>query len=143
MSVGYLYRFVFLSLIHHKLYLINQFHNINNCNFTCQRFFFRHANNVCSKLPYFVFIFILKSYIFVHIFQSGGDFSAFWTTLPRAIVMSTGEFEYSSISEELSSNAVLATSTILIFLVFLFLIFLVLMNVMTGLAVTDAKVLRI
>uniref|UniRef100_A0A2P2I232 Transient receptor potential cation channel protein painless-like n=2 Tax=Hirondellea gigas TaxID=1518452 RepID=A0A2P2I232_9CRUS len=71
--------------------------------------------------------------------RSDGDFSAFWTTLPRAIVMSTGEFEYSEISSELSSNPIFATSTVLIFLVFLFLIFLVLMNVMTGLAVTDAK----
>lgn len=75
-------------------------------------------------------------------FQKGSDFTdftGFWTTLPRAIVMATGEFEYSSISEELSASAVFATSTVLIFLVFLFLIFLVLMNVMTGLAVTDAK----
>ncbi|KAF2351031.1 hypothetical protein FHG87_018214 [Trinorchestia longiramus] len=54
--------------------------------------------------------------------------------------MSTGEFEYSNISEDLSNiGAVYATSAVLIFLVFLFLIFLVLMNVMTGLAVTDAK----
>ena len=55
--------------------------------------------------------------------------------------MATGEFEYSSYSEEFSTaNVVYATSTVLIFLVFLFLIFLVMMNVMTGLAVTDAKV---
>jgi hypothetical protein len=73
--------------------------------------------------------------------QQSGDFADFWTTLPRAIVMSTGEFEYSSISEELTkAGTIYATSTVLIFLVFLFLIFLVLMNVMTGLAVTDAKV---
>jgi len=55
--------------------------------------------------------------------------------------MATGEFEYSSYSEEFSHlSTIYVFSTVLIFMVFLFLIFLVLMNVMTGLAVTDAKV---
>lgn len=66
------------------------------------------------------------------------DFNNFWTTLPKAIVMSTGEFEYSDLSERFPKT-MLMTSAVLVFLVFLFLIFLVLMNVMNGLAVTDTQ----
>ncbi|XP_042215207.1 uncharacterized protein LOC121861485 isoform X2 [Homarus americanus] len=67
------------------------------------------------------------------------DFSNFWSTLPKAIVMATGEFEYSDLSEQFSRKLLFFTSAILIFLLFLFLIFLVLMNVMNGLAVTDTQ----
>lgn len=66
------------------------------------------------------------------------DFRNFWTTLPKAIVMSTGEFEYSDLSGRFPKT-MLMTSAVLVFLVFLFLIFLVLMNVMNGLAVTDTQ----
>ncbi|KAG0718623.1 Transient receptor potential channel pyrexia [Chionoecetes opilio] len=67
-----------------------------------------------------------------------GDFSNFWTTLPKAIVMSTGEFEYSDLRDGFPKSLWM-TSAVLVFLVFLFLIFLVLMNVMNGLAVTDTQ----
>ncbi|KAL7637370.1 UNVERIFIED_CONTAM: hypothetical protein RMT77_012098 [Armadillidium vulgare] len=68
------------------------------------------------------------------------QFGNFWSTLPRAIVMATGEFEYSDLSSNFNHSSVLyATSAVLVFLLFLFLIFLVLMNVMNGLAVTDTQ----
>ncbi|XP_071542183.1 transient receptor potential cation channel subfamily A member 1-like isoform X3 [Panulirus ornatus] len=74
---------------------------------------------------------------------SGGnestDFRDFWSTLPKAIVMATGEFEYSDLSEHFSRKMQFLTSAVLVFLLFLFLIFLVLMNVMNGLAVTDTQ----
>nr|XP_045591985.1 transient receptor potential channel pyrexia-like isoform X2 [Procambarus clarkii] len=67
------------------------------------------------------------------------DFRDFWSTLPKAIVMATGEFEYSDLSQHFSRRIVFFTSALLVFLLFLFLIFLVLMNVMNGLAVTDTQ----
>lgn len=67
------------------------------------------------------------------------DFSDFWSTLPKAIVMATGEFEYSDLSQHFSRRLIFLTSALLVFLLFLFLIFLVLMNVMNGLAVTDTQ----
>ncbi|XP_064122020.1 uncharacterized protein LOC135226418 isoform X2 [Macrobrachium nipponense] len=67
------------------------------------------------------------------------EFSDFWTTLPKAIVMATGEFEYSDLNEHFSRQILFLTSALLVFLLFLFLIFLVLMNVMNGLAVTDTQ----
>ncbi|KAK3887974.1 hypothetical protein Pcinc_007934 [Petrolisthes cinctipes] len=57
----------------------------------------------------------------------------------EAIVMSTGEFEYSSLKEHFSNNSLALASTVLMFLIFLFLIFLVLMNVMNALAITDTQ----
>lgn len=67
------------------------------------------------------------------------DFSEFWSTLPKAIVMATGEFEYSDLNDHFSRKIIFLASALLIFLLFLFLIFLVLMNVMNGLAVTDTQ----
>ncbi|XP_042227245.1 transient receptor potential channel pyrexia-like [Homarus americanus] len=67
------------------------------------------------------------------------DFSNFWSTLPKVIVMATGEFEYSDQREQFSRKFLFFTSAILLFLLFLFLIFLVLMNVMIGLAVTETQ----
>ncbi|XP_068240435.1 transient receptor potential channel pyrexia-like isoform X2 [Palaemon carinicauda] len=71
--------------------------------------------------------------------EENTEFSDFWTTLPKAIVMATGEFEYSDLNEHFSQKMLLLTSALLVFLLFLFLIFLVLMNVMNGLAVTDTQ----
>ncbi|KAK3875628.1 hypothetical protein Pcinc_019516 [Petrolisthes cinctipes] len=67
------------------------------------------------------------------------EFQDFGSTLPKAIVMSTGEFEYSSLKEHFSNNSLALASTVLMFLIFLFLIFLVLMNVMNALAITDTQ----
>ncbi|KAK8732563.1 hypothetical protein OTU49_006822 [Cherax quadricarinatus] len=67
------------------------------------------------------------------------DFRDFWSTLPKAIVMATGEFEYSDLNQRFSRKLMFLASALLIFLLFLFLIFLVLMNVMNGLAVTDTQ----
>nr|XP_027222943.1 transient receptor potential channel pyrexia-like [Penaeus vannamei] len=67
------------------------------------------------------------------------DFTTFWATLPKAVVMATGEFEYSDLSQEFSKQIALLMSAVLVFLLFVFVIFLVLMNVMNGLAVTDTQ----
>ncbi|KAK4294867.1 hypothetical protein Pmani_032534 [Petrolisthes manimaculis] len=67
------------------------------------------------------------------------EFQDFGSTLPKAIVMSTGEFDYSSLKDHFSNNTIAMASTVLMFLIFLFLIFLVLMNVMNALAITDIQ----
>ncbi|XP_042869011.1 transient receptor potential channel pyrexia-like isoform X2 [Penaeus japonicus] len=67
------------------------------------------------------------------------EFTSFWTTLPKALVMATGEFEYSDLNGEFSKQIMPLMSAILVFLLFVFVIFLVLMNVMNGLAVTDTQ----
>ena len=67
------------------------------------------------------------------------EFSNFWLTLPKVIVMATGEFEYSAVAEQFNAQVFYLLSACLMFLVFLFLIFLVLMNVMNALAITDTQ----
>ncbi|XP_076040161.1 transient receptor potential cation channel protein painless-like isoform X2 [Oratosquilla oratoria] len=67
------------------------------------------------------------------------DFGSFWSTLPKAIVMATGEFEYSDLNDGFSQKIIFSLSAVLVFLTFLFVIFLVLMNVMNGLAVTETQ----
>ncbi|XP_018017020.1 CARD- and ANK-domain containing inflammasome adapter protein-like, partial [Hyalella azteca] len=67
----------------------------------------------------------------------------FWPTFVRTIVMSTGEFEFSSISEQLTKDGTFQnTSSVIMFLLFIFLVYLVLMNVMTGFAVNDVKEIK-
>ncbi|XP_045101153.1 transient receptor potential channel pyrexia-like isoform X1 [Portunus trituberculatus] len=68
---------------------------------------------------------------------SGKNQSENFLSFPKAVVMSTGELEYSDMSEKFPEA--LSTSAIIMTLVFVFAIFLVLMNVMNALAVTDAQ----
>ncbi|KAK8405198.1 hypothetical protein O3P69_001632 [Scylla paramamosain] len=58
-------------------------------------------------------------------------------SFPKAIIMSTGEFEYSNMNENFPDG--IKISADIMTLVFVFAIFLVLMNVMNALAVTDAQ----
>ncbi|XP_037077785.1 uncharacterized protein LOC119098842 [Pollicipes pollicipes] len=99
-----------------------------------------------GKLIFLYFGLVLAFAIAFYLVFNGVDsFATFGVSVPKAIAMATGEFDYGDLSATLQVDAAQGigpshvVSSVLLFICFLFLIFIVLMNLLTALAVDDTK----
>jgi len=78
------------------------------------------------------------------LFHENEEFSNFWGSLVKTVVMMMGEYEYEELlgSEKKKEGAFLPITTEIVFFVFIMLASIVMINLMIGLAVSDIQALE-